>query len=355
MIDTFLLHNMNIGALVSRIHDYITIDPWVALGVFVLGLILVVITYAKLDFVLKIIADYIGLDVDPTSDRFRIPIAITFGVFLGWLGLEFLELPIATKDTATSILLTLLIIVWTRNVIVLGKSAISRIISARYDDDMVPILGNVWTIFALLASVGSVLSVWDVNITPLLASAGVLGIVAGFAARDTIANFFGSISLYADETYRKGDFIELDEETRGIVWDISIRSTQIQTLDGDIVTIPNSKLNNTIIRNKAQPNNSYRFVIPFGVSYRSDPTKVKEIALKIVEEHDKIDSQPEPRIHLREFAESSMDFEILCYTDHPRRKIHIEDDVNMKLYNRFQEEGIEIPYPQRDIHFREDH
>lgn len=345
---------MNLGSLRTQLQDYITIDPWIALGIFLAGLVCVVVVYVKLDFVLKLITEYFEIEVDPTSDRFRIPIAITFGVLLGWLGIEFFDLPTETKNTAVSILITIIILVWTRNVMKLGKTLIRRVVAARYDDDMVPILGNVWTIFVLLTSIGSILAVWNVNITPLLASAGVLGIVAGFAARDTIANFFGSISLYADETYRKGDFIELDDETRGIVWDISVRSTQIQTLDGDIVTIPNSKLNNTIIRNKAQPNNSYRFVIPFGVSYNADPEKVKSIAREVVKKHDRIQSQPEPQIHLREFGDSAINFEILCYIGHPRQKIHVEDDVNMRLYERFEEENVEIPYPQRDLHFRKD-
>lgn len=337
----------------AQLSGYLSIDPWIALGVFSLGLIAVLIIYSKIDFVLKRLTNYFGVDIDPTADRFRIPIAITFGVFLGWMGLEFLQLPEETRKTAIDILLTIIVVVWTRNVMKFGSMGIYRIISKRYDEDMAPIVSNVWTLLILMTSIGSVLAIWNVNITPLLASAGVLGIVAGFAARDTIANFFGSISLYADETYRKGDFIELDDQTRGMVWDISIRSTQIQTLDGDIVTIPNSKLNNTIIRNKAQPNSSHRFVISFGVSYNADPDRVKEIALDIVDQHDKIEGQPEPRVHLREFGDSSIEFEILCYITHPRHQIHVENDVNSTLYKRLEEEGIEIPYPQRDIHFRE--
>lgn len=344
---------MKYSQVESILREYITVDPWVALGVFLLGVIVVLSVYSKLDFVLEEVTGYLGIEATPQPDRFRVPIAITFGVVLGWIGIGFISIPGGIKSSIFSTLLTVLILIWTRSVMNIGTLVIHKVISSRYDEDMVPILGNIWTLIVLLSSVGSILSVWNVNITPLLASAGVIGVVAGFAARDTIANFFGSISLYADETYRKGDFIELDEETRGIVWDISIRSTQIQTLDGDIVTIPNSKLNNTIIRNKAQPNKSYRFTIPFGVSYDANPEKVKEIAREIVEDHERIKSQPEPIIHLREFGDSSINFEILCYITHPRQKITVEDDVNMALYRKLAEEGIEIPYPQRDLHFKD--
>lgn len=347
------MYGMNLSSLRTQLAEYITVDPVVAISIFLLGLIVSVILYAKLDTVLNSITDYLGVDYTPSTDQFGIPIAITFGIFLGWLGLEFVTIKPSTRSTILSILFTLIILTWMRTVIRLGKITMKKIISSKYDEDMAPIVGNVWSFLVLMASIGGILSVWKINITPLLASAGVLGVVAGLAARDTIANFFGSISLYADETYRKGDFIELSDETRGIVWDVSIRSTQIQTLDGDIITVPNSKLNNTIVRNKAQPNDSFRIRIPFGVTYDADPAKVKKLALELVEDHSKIQSQPQPQIHLREFGDSALEFEIICYISHPRQKIFVEDKINTALYKRLAEEDIEIPYPQRDVHLRE--
>ncbi len=129
---------------------------------------------------------------------------------------------------------------------------------------------------AIIITIILILNVWNIDITPILASAGVAGVIIGFAARDTIENFFGGLALYADQTYYPGDFIELNENTRGWVREISIRSTVLHTLDGDSVTIPNSKLHKSIIRNKSSPKNAFRISIDIGVSYDSNLQKVQD-------------------------------------------------------------------------------
>lgn len=117
--------------------------------------------------------------------------------------------------------LSVIIVVWMGSLLRMGRKASAVVTDSRYiDRQMVPILQNVWS--AAVAGVGIflLLVLWNIDVTPLLASAGVAGIIVGLAARDTLANFFGSLSLYLDGTYAVGDYVVLETGERGRVEDI---------------------------------------------------------------------------------------------------------------------------------------
>jgi len=203
--------------------------------------------------------------------------------------------------------------------------------------EVIPIVENIWIFIAIIFTIILILNVWNIDITPILASAGVAGVIIGFAARDTIENFFGGLALYADQTYYPGDFIELDENTRGWVREISIRSTVLHTLDGDSVTIPNSKLHKSIIRNKSSPKNAFRISIDIGVSYDSDLQKVQDVINSTIEEiineeNSIILNNPRPQIHLRNFGDSSIDYEIFVWIELPNQKPKVQNIINKKLH-----------------------
>jgi Small-conductance mechanosensitive channel len=130
------------------------------------------------------------------------------------------------------LLVTLLGFWWTWQLRVRGDDIIERFVAVRYDETLAPIVENVWDVTIIAVFFLLVLDQWGIGVAALLAPAGIIGIILGFAARKTVANFFGSLSLYADETYKRGDFIELENGTAGTVRDISVRSTVLQTLDG---------------------------------------------------------------------------------------------------------------------------
>ncbi|MDG5776127.1 mechanosensitive ion channel family protein [Haloarculaceae archaeon H-GB2-1] len=186
-------------------------------------------------------------------------------------------------------------------------------------------------------------------VTPLLASAGVLGIVVGLAARDTIANFFGSIALYFDGTYKVGDYIVLESGERGRVEDISIRSTVIRTRDDIFVTVPNSVLNTATIVNESTPRWDRRVCIEVGVAYGTDMDLVEETLLAIAADEDLVESHPNPRVRFRRFGDSSLEVELLCWIDAPVLRGRATHHLNRAVYDRFREVGIEIPFPQREV------
>lgn len=164
-----------------------------------------------------------------------------------------------------------------------------------------------------------------------------------FAAKDTIANFFGGISIFVDRPYKIGDYIVLDKGERGEVVEIGIRSTRIKTRDDILISIPNSIIANTKIINESVPIPKFRVRIPIGVAYGSDIDLVEKTLIEIASENENILQEPEPRVRFREFGESSLNFELLCWAKEPALR-------GLTVYNNFKKKGIKIPFPQRDIH-----
>ncbi|HMB51433.1 MAG TPA: mechanosensitive ion channel domain-containing protein, partial [Natronoarchaeum rubrum] len=160
--------------------------------------------------------------------------------------------------------LTLLVLIWSIAAVRLGRRTLRRMSEDAAVSDVAPVLGNVWTAVVVLAALFSLLNVWRVDVTPLLASASVIGIVIGLAAQDAIANFVGGIALFADDTYKPGDFVVLDSGEKGTVVDIGLRATTIVTLDRVEVTVPNAVLNSTHVTNESAPKRHKRIRVPVG-------------------------------------------------------------------------------------------
>ncbi|MFC1837364.1 mechanosensitive ion channel family protein [Thermodesulfobacteriota bacterium] len=216
--------------------------------------------------------------------------------------------------------------------------------------DIFMLLKNVLRVVVIIAGLIWLLAIWKINLTPLFASAGIAGIAVALAAKDTLANFFGGISIFMDNAYKVGEYIILETGERGEVVEIGIRSTRIKTRDDVIVTIPNAIMANSKIINESAPIPRFRIRVPVGVAYGSDLEKVEDILLAVADANDNIEKHPEPRVRLRMFADSSVNFELLCWVKDPRDKglqIHY---LLKAAYAAFDEQGITIPFPQRDVH-----
>jgi small-conductance mechanosensitive channel len=216
--------------------------------------------------------------------------------------------------------------------------------------DIFMLLKNVLRIVVIIAGLIWLLSIWQINLTPLFASAGIAGIAVALAAKDSLANFFGGISIFMDRTYKVGEYIILETGERGEVVEIGIRSTRIKTRDDVIVTIPNSIMANSKIINESAPIPRFRIRVPVGVAYGSDLDKVEEILLAVTDANEHIEKHPEPRVRLRMFADSSVNFELLCWVKDPREKGLQTHFLLKAAYKAFDEQGITIPFPQRDVH-----
>ncbi len=216
--------------------------------------------------------------------------------------------------------------------------------------DIIPLVENVAKIAIIVASLSVILSYWKINLTPLIASAGIAGAAVAFAAKDTIANFIGGISVFVDKPFKIGDYIVLDRGERGEVVDIGIRSTRIKTRDDILITIPNSVIANTKIINESAPIPRFRVRIPVSVAYGSDIDLVEKTLLDISGENENVLDDPPPRVRFREFGDSALRFELLCWAREPALRGRTVHEINSAIYWRFREYGIKIPFPQRDVH-----
>jgi small-conductance mechanosensitive channel len=195
---------------------------------------------------------------------------------------------------------------------------------------------------------------WGVNPTAWLASAGIVGIAVGFAAKDTLANLFAGFFIVADSPYKLGDYIILDTGERGRVTHVGIRSTRLLTRDDVEVTIPNSVMGNAkIVNESGGPWEKTRIRIDVGVSYDSDLELVHDVLLEMAEDDADLCRTPEPRVRYRTFGGSSIDLQFMAWIERPEQKGLISHRIIMKIHKLFNEKGIEIPYSKQDLYVKE--
>ncbi len=217
-----------------------------------------------------------------------------------------------------------------------------------------PLLRNAVAVFLLLAAAYAILLAWDIEVTGLVASAGIVGLALSFAAQDTLANLFAGVAIMTDRPYALGDYIILDSGERGEVTHIGLRSTRLLTRDDVEVSIPNSVMGAAKIVNEASGvPNRYRIRVKVGAGYGSDIDLVMKVLLEIGKAHEKVRAEPEPRVRFRAFGESSLDFELLCWIKKPADRGKVTHELNCSVYRAFAKAGISIPFPQRDLYIKE--
>ncbi len=217
-----------------------------------------------------------------------------------------------------------------------------------------PLFDLIMTVLVIGAGAYALLLVWNINPAAWLASAGVLGIAVGFAARDTLANLFAGFFIIADAPYKLGDYVVLDTGERGEITKVGIRSTRILTRDDVEITVPNSMMANSQIYNESGGKwERFRIRIKVGVAYGSDVHQVVDLLKRVADEHETVCKDPSPRVRMRGFGDSSLDFELLCWVRRPVERGRISHELNMAVYDALNAAGIGIPFPQRDIWVRD--
>ncbi|MDP3396966.1 MAG: mechanosensitive ion channel [Methanoregula sp.] len=223
------------------------------------------------------------------------------------------------------------------------------------DDRLMPILEIaarylIWFVAFLL-----ILANFRIDITPLLAGAGIGALALALAAQDILSNFLGGAIITMDKPFKVGDRVKIDTFF-GDVMSIGPRSTRIRTLDNQIVTIPNVKVTSSVVINYAMPDYSLKVRIPFSVAYGSDMDKVKEILLAIAHEAAKktswVITDPAPSAYFLEFGESGLNGQLILWTNNYDNIWDVQDYVNSRIAQRFAEEKIEIPFRQVDVRLR---
>ncbi|MCF6248837.1 MAG: mechanosensitive ion channel [Desulfobacula sp.] len=312
--------------------------------------------------VLKVIKKWIEkttfeLD-DHILDIVHKPVFISIIIFGLGLATERLEFKEAIGFMTLGGLKTIGILIWAFASAKLAKLLLGLVShdQSRFkliQDRTLPLFNNLLILLITGVTFYLLFLVWNIDLTAWVASAGILGLAISFAAKDTLANLFSGVFIMADAPYKLGDFIVLESGERGDVTNIGIRSTRILTRDDVEITIPNSIMGNTRVTNEAGGRHEkYRIRIKVGVAYGSDIDKVHEVLVDEAKKNPDVCKTPEPRVRFRTFGDSSLDHELLCWVSKPVFRGRVLHMLNTAVYKRFLKEGIEIPFPQRDVHIQ---
>ncbi len=198
------------------------------------------------------------------------------------------------------------------------------------------------------------LDILGINVMPFIAGAGVAGIAIGFAAKDTLSNLIAGVLLIIDRPFEIGERIEVwsapsGSSTWGDVIDIGLRATKIKTTDNIVIIIPNNEIMKRDIVNYTIISSKIRVRINIGVAYDVDIQKVKDIIFNVADSAEWIAKDPPPKTVVRTFGESSVDLQLRVWIDDARKRMDTISYVTDKVKEEFDKEGIEIPYPKRDI------
>ena len=207
-------------------------------------------------------------------------------------------------------------------------------------------LGHVGIIgFAL----GGTLTLWGIDLSGLLVGAGFLGIVVGLAARQTLGSIIAGFVLMFSRPFTIGDWVEV-ESSQGIVTNITIMNTHMRNFDGEYIVIPNDTISNKPITNRSKEGH-LRTRVDVGIDYAADPEFAEEIAMEAIADADAVSTTPPPQVVPKSFGDSSVVLEMRFWIDRPTppRRWRAISEVIHAVKNRFDEEGIKIPYPQREL------
>jgi len=197
-----------------------------------------------------------------------------------------------------------------------------------------------------------------ISITPVLTALGVGGLAVALALQDTLSNLFAGMHILIENPIRVDDYIKLDSGEEGFVADIGWRTTRIRQLANNTVIVPNSKLLQSNIINYYLPEKRMSLLISIGVSYDSDPEQIEAIlveeAMAGAAEIPGLLSEPAPFVRfIPGFGDSSLNFTLICQVSEFVDQYLAQHELRKRIFKRFRKEGIEIPFPQRTVHLKQ--
>ncbi len=212
----------------------------------------------------------------------------------------------------------------------------------------------------LLIALGAMLALdrLGINIQPFLAGSAVMGLAISFAARDTLSNLIAGVLLVLDRPFQVGDRIELwsaptETGTWGDVIDIGLRATKIRNPDNLVVVVPNNEIMRRDIVNYTMSGSDIRLRIPFSIAYESNIERAKALLVEAAGNVDGVKLQPAPVVIVRGFGASEVNLELRVWVTEARARRRIADEITARVLVAFATEGVEIPYPKRELYIRE--
>lgn len=206
-----------------------------------------------------------------------------------------------------------------------------------------------YTIITVGALTG--LAVLGFNLSTLTIIGGGLSVGVGFGLQELVSNFISGLLLLSDQSLRVGDVITVGGKS-GTVDQLRMRATVLRTLDNVEIFVPNKDLLTSTVETYTHTDRLVRRMVAVGVSYDSDPLIVRKVLVEIANRHGLILSRPAPEVYFTNFGDSALNFELNFWLDNPPAAAKVQSDLRFMIWSEFGKYGIEIPFPQRDLHIR---
>jgi small-conductance mechanosensitive channel len=227
-------------------------------------------------------------------------------------------------------------------------------ILSRYDLDIGTrqSIATIVKYFLIIFGFFTILQNTNVDLSALGILAGAIGVGIGFGLQNITNNFISGLIILFERPIKIGDRIEVND-VNGDVVKISARSTMVITNDNITIIVPNSQFIDSPVINWSHNDRNIRFNIPVGVSYKENPERVKEILIQVAKDNPGVLKSPGPDVLFKSFGESSLDFYLRIWTnEYTNRPQVLKSQLYYEIFKRFSDAGIEIPFPQRDLHIR---
>jgi len=218
------------------------------------------------------------------------------------------------------------------------------------DDRMIPLIEKVLKAVVVILATIFIFSAWNINISPLLATAGIAGLAVGLAVKDSLANILGGLQLVLDKTFKVEDKVQLESGEMGVILDIGLRTTKLKTYDNEVIYIPNGILANAKIKNYTLPDLSIRVNVDFGVEYGSDPEQVRQVVLEAIKEIDTVLEEPSPQVQFLKMSDFSLDFVARAWVREYTQAYLTHINMTDEIYNALNKANIGIPFPTRTVY-----
>jgi len=203
-----------------------------------------------------------------------------------------------------------------------------------------------------IISIGLMLEIIGFKLTILIAGSAALLVGFGLGIQQIFNDFASGLILLFERNLKVNDIVQLENDIVGKVLVIGLRTTKINTRDNIVMIVPNSKFTNDSIINWSHSEDTTRFEIEIGVAYGSDVPLVKKTLLKCASQHPGTLTDPEPFVRFTDFGNSSLDFQLFFWTNLSFDSENIKSDLRFVIDDEFRKKGVQIPFPQTDIHIK---